>query len=900
MLQLSLLTLIPPDLRQKALDAAVNFVVDFGKGFLKDEITQKLKKLRSDGAFQEAFAKGLQQAADRFVREYGPEDEDLAAAIAADQTFFANPDVQAALLAILKKPGAYLAKQYDVVAQSFDSVLPQRRNRERVNKAVRFFLKCLAEEVCLLPELRPIYEFHFKRLTAEAFQEQVALQKAQLQANTAISTDIRDALLQLTAALAEQKALPGKDKDFRGLQDLGSLPLHNLPQPDYERFIGRDAELKQIRSLLAPQTRHFVITIDGIGGIGKSALALEIADTYRRQFPELPEADRFAALIWATAKQTLLTGEGILLRSQSLRTLEDIYTTIAVALQREDITRARSEEQAELVRHALTQQRTLLIIDNLETVDDERVLSFIREVPEPTKVIVTTRHRIDVAYAVRLAAMPEVDALQLISDAARRKNVTLADAESKLLYQRTGGVPLAIVWSVAQMGFGYGVNAVLSRLGQPTGDIAKYCFEAALEHIKNQPAYKVLLALSLFAADASREALGQITGLAEFDRDDGLVMLEKLSLLNKSGNRFELLPLTKTFVTAHLKEKPELENSLRQAFIRYFQECCQKFGGEQWRLYPNLDVDLKNIQLALEWAYQLKMWREVGNFVDNLVDFLDKQGLWDELLEYSEMAVEAGQEINDQLLIAKHKVFGLGWVKVFRFRKFNDGLKSIKEGKSLIKSLDNEFEYAVALRREADIYLELGGNYDKTEKILQESLGIFRKLGHQRGEIRTLRLLGSNERKNGNLDQALVYFKETLGKAQEIEDIELRAVTLQRLSDLLLITGKFEEAYINAKEAFEIFERLNHRHNIGGSSYQLAKVEYVLGKIEQAIEHAKKAYEICSKLRSQYYLKETIKLLDTINKSPNDPSAYLSKIGVQGYDREIKDTQALFEHLKDE
>ncbi len=51
------------------------------------------------------------------------------------------------------------------------------------------------------------------------------------------------------------------------------------------------------------------------------------------------------------------------------------------------------------MRRALSQQRTLLIVDNLETVDDERVLTFIREVPEPTKVIVTTRHRLDVAYS---------------------------------------------------------------------------------------------------------------------------------------------------------------------------------------------------------------------------------------------------------------------------------------------------------------------------------------------------------------------------------------------------------------------------------------------------------------------------------------------------------------------
>ncbi len=39
--------------------------------------------------------------------------------------------------------------------------------------------------------------------------------------------------------------------------------------------------------LLSPQHRSWVITIDGIGGIGKSALALEIADNYRRQYYEL-------------------------------------------------------------------------------------------------------------------------------------------------------------------------------------------------------------------------------------------------------------------------------------------------------------------------------------------------------------------------------------------------------------------------------------------------------------------------------------------------------------------------------------------------------------------------------------------------------------------------------------
>ncbi|NJN99432.1 MAG: AAA family ATPase [Anaerolineales bacterium] len=466
----------------------------------------------------------------------------------------------------------YLADEQEILAQSFDSVLPSRLNRERVNRAVIAFLKCLAEEVWNLPELRPAYELQFQRMTAEGIREQVHLQKAHLQATAAFSTDIRDALLQLTDAIAERKLLPGGDPL--------ALPApkkvyHNLPRPDYERFVGRKAELKQIRQLLLPQTRHFVVTIDGIGGIGKSALALEVAHSYLRHYDRLPETERFEAIIWTSAKQTVLTGEGIILRSQSLRTLDDIYTTIAITLEREDIPRARVEEQDELVRQALTRQRTLLVVDNLETVDDERVLAFIREAPDPTKVIVTTRHRLDIAYPVRLVGMEEVDALTLIADETKKKGVTLNDDAARRLYQRTGGVPLAIVWSIAQMGFGYNVEAVLTRLGQPTNDIAKFCFEGAVERIKHKPAYKLLLALSLFATDASREALGVVTDLPELDRDEGLVELERLSLVNKRENRFQLLPLTESFVTSQLKGVSDLESKLRLAFVIYFLEMCK-------------------------------------------------------------------------------------------------------------------------------------------------------------------------------------------------------------------------------------------------------------------------------------------------------------------------------------
>jgi hypothetical protein len=514
-------------------------------------------------------------------------------------------------------------------------------------------------------------------MTAEAVREQVAIQKAQLQASVALNTDIRDALLQLTDAIAERKLLSSGEI---------SQPVvrQNLPQPNYERFIGRGTELKQIHKLLSPKSRHFVITIDGIGGIGKSTLALEVASSYLRYYHKIPAEERFDAIIWTTAKQTTLTGEGIITRTQTLRTLEDIYTSVALTLDREDISQAQLDEQDNLIRQALMKQRTLLIIDNLETVDDDRILTFIREVPAPTKVIVTTRHRLDIAYPIRLVGMSETEALDLIRDESRQKGITLTEIESHQLYLRTGGVPLAIVWSIAQMGFGYGVASVLIRLGQPKADIAKFCFEGVVERIRATPPYKLLVALSLFATDASREALGIVSNLPVLDRDDGLVELEKLSLVNKHGNRFQLLPLTKAYVSTE-------ENSLyKQHYIKYFVDFChQQVGTQYWDglSYGGtvIEPELENLLLAIDLALACNNWQATQNIFVGIVHSL-YTSTTDALtrVDLAKKVLIAAEKLNNVELQAWIHIDTLGFSLKFLGR-LDGAINHIRTGKIIAK-----------------------------------------------------------------------------------------------------------------------------------------------------------------------------------------------------------------------
>ncbi|HUW11258.1 MAG TPA: ATP-binding protein, partial [Anaerolineae bacterium] len=391
LIQIDPLGWLPDSFKQQIIDSVVSFVADQAEKVLGNEVSQALRRLRSDAPFQQAVDRGLKEATGRFVREYTVEDEDLVAAIARDRDFWKAGSVRQALLEIIRHPGVHLAEERTTLTQGFADVLRQRVNRERVGRAVTFYLRCVAESLWHLEPLRPIYELQIQRLSVERATEMV-------QEMRGMRAEVREAMVALVQAVGEQQQLlaaPGK----RALPEPRKV-YHNLPQPDYGTFIGREEELKQVHRLLSPQSRHFLVTIDGIGGIGKSALALEVAHRYLRDYDRLPPEERFEAIIWTSAKSSVLTADGIAPRQQVARTLDDIYTTIAVTLEREDITHTRSEDQAGLVSRALTQQRTLLVVDNLETVDDERVNVFLRELPSPAKTIVTTRHRIDVAYPV--------------------------------------------------------------------------------------------------------------------------------------------------------------------------------------------------------------------------------------------------------------------------------------------------------------------------------------------------------------------------------------------------------------------------------------------------------------------------------------------------------------------
>ncbi|MEW5871449.1 MAG: tetratricopeptide repeat protein [Chloroflexota bacterium] len=844
--QIDPLNLIPANLRTAMRDTLVDFISEQAKKHLGDEVAVKLSKLRSDAAFNKQFEDGLQRAVKRFAVEYEQQDEDLVAAITAQSDFFRNEAVQKALLAVLKQPGASLFEEQERLAQSFQSVLPERKNRQRVDKAVVYLLRCLAEELWHLPELQPIYSLQFQRLTAEASRQQVELQKAQLMTLTELNSGLKGALLQLTDAIAERKLLlSGEASTFTDHPRV----YHNLPQPDYKRFIGREEEINQIYQILRPYplSQSHLVVIDGIGGVGKSALALEIAFRYLRNYDKIPAEERFDAIIWVSAKQNVLTADGIKLRSYAFKTLGDICTTVAITLRREDIIRADLGNQAEITRNALKQQRTLLIVDNLETVSDDNVVNFLRELPAPTKAIVTTRLRIDVAYSIRLAGMPQHDAWRLINQECSSTKIKPNDEQISQLYKRTGGVPLAIVWSLAQVRSGHSIEEVLYRLGKPTNDITRFCFEGIIPDIKSTSAYKILLSLLLFTKDASSEALGYVSELSELDKDDGLAHLEKLSLVNRVADRHSLLSLTKAYVSTELASYPGRQR-LAERYYNYYFESLNSLAASEALISSkgdNLMSERENL-LGLIENYKLVDPNRTIELISVFAHFLHYFGYWAELLEQCKYGLKyVGHD--DEIRRANFLSL-IGRAKLFQ-KNFKESEEFLAEALQLYKNLQDDDAYAGTLLYYANVLKGLGR---KTEvhSTLEAVLEIAKSNNCIGVIARAQNALAFEDISNGDLEIA----KERLLDAKSIfENIDRDrarglAPTHRLLARIELKKRNFVEADKLLQRSLEISENTNFTLDLAYSHRDLGSLYQSKLSFAQSLHHFKLAIDYFQRL----------------------------------------------------
>ncbi|MFJ6822508.1 NB-ARC domain-containing protein [Streptomyces niveus] len=283
------------------------------------------------------------------------------------------------------------------------------------------------------------------------------------------------------------------------ISDPDEAPLHNLPAPEFDEtgFFGRRKEVDRIKKAI--KGAYPVVSILGDGGIGKTSIALKAA----YELLDDPKS-KFDAFVWVTAKATILTVNEIQRISGAIENSLGLFASAAEQLGGEKA--GQSGEPMEEVLSYLEHFRVLLILDNLETVLDQRLREFLLDLPMGSKVIITSRIGLGIENPVSLDPLPDEDSVRLLRVLARVRGVQAlqgipAPAIAQMVKSMKGH-PAYIRWFVAGVQAGRRPEELLYK----NDLVLDFCMSNVYEYV-NDDAKSVLRSMQVLPGRRSQAEL---------------------------------------------------------------------------------------------------------------------------------------------------------------------------------------------------------------------------------------------------------------------------------------------------------------------------------------------------------------------------------------------------------
>ena len=424
--------------------------------------------------------------------------------------------------------------------------------------------------------------------------------------------------------------------DGAWLTDLGSHPLRDLPRPErvvqlchpdlvnefaplrvtgavvsrrlpvqLTSFVGRDAELTQLRELLAGNR---VVTLTGAGGVGKTRLAIQVAAAMAPEF-----------------------GDGVwYVDLAPLTDPELVPVTVARALGLPD---QPGRSTMDTLLRFVRDRQLLVVLDNCEHLLDasaELVVVLLGGAPGLT-VLATSREAIGVAGEVswRVPSLSLADeAIELFADRARhaRPDFTLTDDNAATVGEicaRLDGVPLAIELAAARVR-ALSLAEILDSLhdrfrlltgGARTAVRRQQTLRASVDWshaLLTEPERVLFRRLAVFLGGFDLVAAQSVAGGGDVERYqvlDQLTLLVDKSLVvaDDSGGRtrYRLLETVRQYALEKLGESGEAD-SVRSRHRDYYTALAALLdapaGSDYEQRIEQADIEIDNLRAAFGWS----------------------------------------------------------------------------------------------------------------------------------------------------------------------------------------------------------------------------------------------------------------------------------------------------------
>lgn len=450
-----------------------------------------------------------------------------------------------------------------------------------------------------------------------------------------------------------------------------------LPSLECLDFVGRADEQKEVLTYLEPNSNISHISLHGMGGSGKTSLALKIA-YHCREASKSDDQDlgKFDTFLFVSAKPQHLTIDGGINRLLKKDNLTSILQKIAIEIGAGELLEEGHSKESLITRICLHlyRKRTLLIVDNLETMSDiNEVLDFLKELPDSVKVISTTREsfvRTNIKK-ITLGTLPEKYSYQLIQQRCREEQIKLDSEQIKLLCQTTGGMPAAIGYAIGQLVVGTPFERVASSLVKAGDDYCKFYFEAAVEPLRNQPSYMMLMALACIPANTTFEALVTVSTVNNQPPTlADLYNLRKRFLINQLqedeySDRYDLISITRQYALSELEKDGELLKLIQDSWINYYRNYVQINGERDWKEwqqdYQGLKSEWENINAVIDLLIEddrysdlCHMWKHIRCYVHVEWSGQNRLKYWDyRLNDLTRHLLELSEQRKDWLMLAE-------------------------------------------------------------------------------------------------------------------------------------------------------------------------------------------------------------------------------------------------------
>lgn len=640
-----------------------------------------------------------------------------------------------------------------------------------------------------------------------------------------------------------QAIAPGLPVESLPPASLDSTP-NNLPS-QISSFVGRAGDLKRLRNLLH---QHTLITITGLGGIGKTRLALQLAAKLVGEFKDgcwfisLKEIDDPTQIPQAVA-------DAMRVRAVPGEPLEDA-----------------------LFDHVF-KKKVLVVIDNAEHLLTGTA-KFVRRLLNCTSqltVIVTSREPLHIVGEQVLRIGPIDEAERLFIDRARALGTDFAvddDSAAAIanICAKLQGVPLAIelaaarvtAMSVTQLDEMLSSQLHLSSDPSDPSSSLNAMLEWSYRLLRpSEKRFFTRLAIfeGSFALDAA-ETVAYEDGL----RGDALVLLGSLrdkslvSYVTEAGlTRYYLLDVVREFARERLRESNEAPK-IAQRHCSYFFNLLQALAA------PNISKELgiarltaewNNIRTALRIALEERQDVEGGRWaVRHLWEFWMATGRTSEGWYWINSALAGGNvpaSVRGELLqrAAQMAASRRDYAALHPLAKL---LVEIHERSGDATSLGN----ALQLLALAKMGLGTGGD---AEKYQRRALEQFRASGDRKGIAAALANLGMiAEQQHLNPQMASRLWLHSLEIFRDLGIPYSCAEVLGNLSVSSMRAGDFTQAIAYAEQSLAIFERLGNEANVGNQHMNIAEIYIEWHQPNQAIAQLRSARRAFGDKPNRFYL----------------------------------------------